>query len=461
MRKSLFKGLLVAGIAILALFGACDSMFFSMAEEGGPPGEYTVTYDTIGAGTIDQDIVEPGGTVSKPPNPTAPSTLGGTFTFGGWFTSLTFDPATEFFFMEDTNPTPVNRNITLYALWRWPGGPDNGKITISFDANGGTNPPDNINVFRGQNISIPPEPTSPSQGERLKIWNTESDGTGIDLNDSTRIRVLVNTKYFAVWTTDPVETFKVTFYFDGGTTTHPSFTSDIVEITVNKDDSVDAPDPTPTKEHYTFVGWFSDSALTLPYTGWAVGVTADLNLYAKWDPIKYKINFISNDGSGAPQHSSSEGEHDKYVNFPGRNTLTYLHHTFEGWKTDSDGSDAEYDEDDTTVEFSTFSFPGTNEITLYAHWEAITYRVNFDLNDGMGENIIGNDTGKHNEHVEFPDGSTLTPPSGLLVFDGWKIVYDGSKDYEGEFEEVTFGEIFKDITPNEIVIKLFVHWKSE
>ena len=48
-----------------------------------------------------------------------------------------------------------------------------------------------------------------------------------------------------------------------------------------KNTTLAKPDPNPTKTDNEFVGWYTDSALTMPYI-FSSPVTASLNLYAKW-----------------------------------------------------------------------------------------------------------------------------------------------------------------------------------
>ncbi len=67
------------------------------------------------------------------------------------------------------------------------------------------------------------------------------------------------------------KTYKVTFY-NGSTV--------VTTQTVNANESAKKP-ADPTKEGYTFSGWFTDSALTKEYK-FTEKVTADLKLYAKF-----------------------------------------------------------------------------------------------------------------------------------------------------------------------------------
>ena len=66
--------------------------------------------------------------------------------------------------------------------------------------------------------------------------------------------------------------YTLTFHADNG--------SEPGTMKVNKNDTV-ANLPVPTKEGYTFEGWYSDKAFTVPFTS-ETKVTSDLTLYAKW-----------------------------------------------------------------------------------------------------------------------------------------------------------------------------------
>ena len=103
------------------------------------------------------------------------------------------------------------------------------------------------------------------------------------------------------------ETLTVTYDLNGGT-------SDPIEPTqglfTDGSSTVEtAPDPAPTREGYTFLGWTTDRAGT---TAWVFGesgtgtkVTADTTLYAKWKGDGYRVTGIVNKkdagGNSAPE----------------------------------------------------------------------------------------------------------------------------------------------------------------
>ncbi len=51
------------------------------------------------------------------------------------------------------------------------------------------------------------------------------------------------------------------------------------------------------KEHHTFAGWYANSLFTgEPLTEIKSGTTKDVNVYAKWDTISHKIEFVLDGG---------------------------------------------------------------------------------------------------------------------------------------------------------------------
>jgi uncharacterized repeat protein (TIGR02543 family) len=86
----------------------------------------------------------------------------------------------------------------------------------------------------------------------------------------------------------PTEYRTIAWNFNGGTPgVGAQYPSQIV-----KDAVLAEPSPDPTKAGNAFVGWYSDLGLTTAYN-FASTVTANLNLYAKWEPvITYTVEQI-------------------------------------------------------------------------------------------------------------------------------------------------------------------------
>lgn len=159
------------------------------------------------------------------------------------------------------------------------------------------------------------------------------------------------------------ETFTVTFESNGG--------SAVEDQTVLEGDKVERPED-PTKEGYTFGGWYVDEELTTEYD-FDVAVVEDITLYAKWEevpPAIYKVIFESNGGSVVETQSVEEG---KTVTKPADPIKEG--YTFYGWYTD----------EELTIEYN-FDAVVTDNITLYAKWisEEEIYIIDTDK-DGLAD----------------------------------------------------------------------------
>lgn len=171
--------------------------------------------------------------------------------------------------------------------------------------------------------------------------------------------------------------------------------------------------PEPTKENYTFAGWYNGNEkfdfTTVP--------TGDVTLTAKWTAKDYEVSFITEHGN-AP--TSQNVKYNGTATNPGE--LSEEGYTFIGWYTDHT----------CTIEFK-FSTPITGDTKVYAKWEKNapvlpdTYALNvsgaFVYVDGVDVTAPAGDTSLPLEKdasvrlVADPDRM----PSGM-VFDRWTIL---------------------------------------
>lgn len=151
--------------------------------------------------------------------------------------------------------------------------------------------------------------------------------------------------------------------------------------------------PEPTKENYTFAGWYNGNEkfdfTTVP--------TGDVTLTAKWDINQYTVKFVSEHGSFADQPIKHGGTID-----PDKLTIPDVDgYTFGGWYADKDR----------TIEFN-FNTPITSNTTVYAKWTAKDYEVSFITEHGdapTSQNVPYNKTAD--------DPGTLTAEG--YTFIGW------------------------------------------
>lgn len=135
--------------------------------------------------------------------------------------------------------------------------------------------------------------------------------------------------------------------------------SDIFGITP----SVHLPEDPVAPEGYHFVGWYYDEAFTNPYKEGDV-ITADTNLYAKFQKDTYKVTYVVN----GKQYVVSEVAYGDPIN----NTVpTGIDETnvFSGWFKDAACTQA-FD----------FTQTASSDITLYATIKLKTYDVKFFVN---------------------------------------------------------------------------------
>lgn len=143
------------------------------------------------------------------------------------------------------------------------------------------------------------------------------------------------------------ETFTVTFESNGG--------SAIEAQTVQEGDKVERPED-PTKEGYTFGGWYVDEELTTEYD-FDVAVAEDITLYAKWEEVKesYIVTFETNGGSEVESQTVEEGQSAVRPENPTKEGCIFI-----GW----------YSDEELTTEYL-FENEVVSNITLYAKWEEV------------------------------------------------------------------------------------------
>lgn len=108
----------------------------------------------------------------------------------------------------------------------------------------------------------------------------------------------------------------------------------------------------PTKEGYTFAGWYKEAGCTNAWDFATDKVTTNINLYAKWTINQYTVVFDSNGGSTV---SNQTVDYNTAATQPSAPTKT--DYTFNGWYSDSG----------LLTRFN-FATPVTGDITLYAKW---------------------------------------------------------------------------------------------
>ncbi len=154
------------------------------------------------------------------------------------------------------------------------------------------------------------------------------------------------------------------------------------------------PGTDPTKEGYTFGGWYSDSSCTQAMN-WSTTMPATgYNVYAKWNP---HLTINKMDGSEPvvmPVETGTSLNTISEINNPTRSG-----YTFDSWYTSSDYSDS------SRVNLETATMPDV-PMTVYAKWK---YTVKFYLTYGYAQQNAATDQVTKIEAVEH--NSTINDQS--------------------------------------------------
>jgi len=245
---------------------------------------------------------------------------------------------------------------------------------ITLDVNGGNTLPANTQtVTFGQNYTLP-VPTR--TGHTFNGWYNGKDlmpltGTWDIANDVTLV---------ASWTAN---TYTITFDVNGGENLDPNTQN----ITFGESYTL----PEPTRNGFTFLGWFNGLDL-IDLTGiWAI--SENITLRAEWESQSFFVNFDVNGGTPIESIIVTFGE--TYL-LP---TPVRTGHTFVGWF------------DGTTQIAISGTWGIGDHVTVRAEWTANTYTVNFNTNGG---NTITPLT------VTFSQSFTLPIPTREgHTFNGW------------------------------------------
>ena len=212
---------------------------------------YTVTFNTNGGSTVAEQKINYNEKVKEPEAPTQTG-----YTFGGWYSDANFNTPWNF----DTNT--VSGNMTLYAKWNI------NQYTVNFNTNGGSEV-DSLSVDYGDTVIKPADPTR--DGYTFDGWYSNAElTTPWDFDTNT---VSGNMTLYAKWN---INQYTVTFNTNGG--------NDVDSLSVDYGEKVEKP-ADPTREGYTFAGWYSDESLATAWNFETDTVSKDTTLYAKWTEI--------------------------------------------------------------------------------------------------------------------------------------------------------------------------------
>ena len=233
------------------------------------------------------------------------------------------------------------------------------------------------------------EPIEPiKQGYTFMGWYLNSDCTGASFDFNNDL-VLDNTTLYARWGEDPIT---IVFEVNGG--------NSIDEVSILKGQSLGVNLKTPTRDYYTFDGWYLSNEFIANEKVYSnTKFNENKVLYAKWTINVYTITYSLDGGEVS-------GEYTKTYSVGDEITLPMVekdYYSFSGWCVDESLT--------TTVNVTTLS-QGPQSLTLYGKIEANEYTIQFIVENGSlnGNNNVVYTVENANQiqmptatHAQYPD----------------------------------------------------------
>jgi uncharacterized repeat protein (TIGR02543 family) len=196
---------------------------------------------------------------------------------------------------------------------------ENATYTVTFDANGGTVDTSNTTVTFGNKYGKLPKPTR--KNYEFLGWFTYKSG-GVKIAADSTVKINNNHTLYARW---KGKESSITLYPTGGT-----LTEDTIRVYYGAKYRL----PVPTKENYTFDGWYTSEKEGDKITSLSIfDENSKKKLYAHWKEKKLTITFIAYNGEN---YSKEVTCGQKYGELPIPAKEGYV---FGGWYTWDDSMD--------------------------------------------------------------------------------------------------------------------------
>ena len=392
-------GLMITGMALLLLWTACDSAgslagnrdtIWQKVKES---SSYTVDFNPNGGNPVPQSqTVHYGSKAVNPDNILEKDSN----IFLGWFTEESC--TNEWDFSADT----VTGNTTLYAKWKESVG-----YAVAFNVYTAKAPVYGQDVADGGLIIQPdsPERDNSSSGDRYIFdqWYREQSYT--TPWDFANDKVTADITLYGTWKKLDTGQNAVRFKANGGSPVPE-------DQAVSTGAKVSDPQMELTKAHYTFGGWYNDTACTIPWLFDIDTVSGDTPIYAQWNEEGYyTVNFYTDGGTPTPNQQFLA--QNSFVIKPEEDPAK-TGYTFDGWYwyNSFEGNDF------IPWTFDSNKLPGN--LILYANWTPISYTVRFYANDGTQTST--------DEDFKYDEQKPLTANSFTrtgYTFTGWNTQADG------------------------------------
>ena len=404
---------------------------------------------------VQQGLTDSDGMMRQPAAPTREG-----YTFAGWYWVSDLSVLTEE--QKKQNKVdfgqPVTKpHATMYAQWV----KNQDEINVLYAANGGQFA-DGNDTMQGVADSDgmmrqPAEPTR--EGYTFAGWYWVSDLSGLtdeqkDLNKvdfSQSIAGKDHTTIYAQWTKNADQNeIDVLYAANGG----QFATGETFQQGVTDSDGVMRQPAEPTREGYTFAGWYwvsdlsglTDEQKDLNKVDFSQSVAGKehVTVFAQWtknqEQNDHAVMYVANGGQFATGETFQQGVTDSDGMMRQPAAPTREGYTFDGWYWHADYSG--YTDEQKAADKVDFSQPVQSDVNIYAQWTKNA--------DTQAEQITVKFVDNFNEtesSTEVKKGETVAQPADP-TYDGWTFEGWSStlKDDEGnwEYTPVDFGKAVED-----------------
>ena len=382
------------------VFRAGNKVFTVRITQKGASTTVTVKFNNNGgAGKVPNSTYTIGKAYGKLPAGSTPPTGK---KFAGWYTKPSGGTKV-------TTKTKASASVTvLYAHYT------NKSYTVKFDSQGGSAVASK-NVTYGANYGTLKTPKR--TGYNFAGWYTAASG-GKKVTSSTKMATAVGHTLYAHWTP---QTFTITFDSQGGSAVssrNVAYNGTYGELR------------TPTRDGYTFLGWFTaKSGGTQITSASKLTQAAKQTLYAHWKGTPITVKFDKNGGNGDVPNQSYTVD-AKYGKLPA-GTTGPKGYKFDGWYTARTGG----------TKITENSIVSAANKTLYAQYKPMTVTLSFN-------SVGGSAVSSRNVTYDSKYGNLPVPKKYGYLFEGWFTKEKGG-------DEITKDSIVSFASNH----TLYAHWK--
>lgn len=302
------------------------------------------------------------------------------YVFGGWYDNaeLTGEPIT-------TIGTEETTDKAFWAKWSI------SEYSVTLNTNGGTLAGALDKYTYGVGAALP---AVTKDGYNFAGWFDNAEMTGTPVTEITA-EDFGNKEYWAKWAENE---YSVKLNTNGGT---------LAESLDKYAYGAGAVLPTPTRDSYTFAGWYDNADLTgSVITEIGAGEMGNKEYWAKWTINKCSVSFVNHDGKVLQTADVEIGAMPEYTGkTPVKDSDAQYTYTFVGWDKEI--------------------VPVSGNATYIAQYTSAprVYSVMLNLNSGILENEEAYGQYTYGEGIVLP-----TPHRDDYTFEGW---YD-NPNFEGE-----------------------------